>query len=731
VIQEKNNDKKEILDNIDRAINELVYEKTSIIKAYNYYHGKRDPEQFRHLEENYGIGTPTSVEFIPLIRKHIDVLIGEYLTIPVLPKISCKDSSTLSNIHRDKQLALNNIAISELKKHLNNYIYGEITGNPSDIEVKRRIMSMMEDVDRNFISNYEIAAQNIVEYVKQSREIDFINKRKTILTDLLVSGTCYFMTGPTPSKTAPEFTVLNPIDTFIDRNPLHVYLKKSQRAVVRWYLNKHQILSKYGKELSKDDLDILESMEAYSQDGSTTTYLRSYDSVTGNTLTDGILGGFEITPLLPFERNTSKYYRLYPVYYVEWLQADKEDGEYITNRYEGIRIGTEIYIPRGKSENIVRSINDPTDCDLTINGIFYADRNGDPLSLILSTANLQDKFDVLHFYRDNIIAESGAVGDWIDIAYLPKILGSDFTERLMKWKAYGKQGMKLIDSSQEGLPPMNTTFGGYDDTIKLQAIQAVDLAIQRIEETASTITGVFREKLGGIEQRDAVSNVLVGVRQSSYITKQYYQMMDLMTREILLDLLNVCKIVYKKGISGNLVLGESLSKVFTALPEHYTITDFDIHIIDDSYYKIEQETIKSLTTEFAKGQLLDPEVIIEMVTAKSLTKMKSDALTALSKKKQENDMVGKMSNQLKEMDQQIKELSAEAQKLQSKVDSLNEEKLNIDRDKLNYQKELEWYKARSEDNYKKALLEKEDKRVKLEAVQLLDNNSKNDEIKDE
>jgi hypothetical protein len=106
--QGKNNKKEEIIDNINKAINELVYEKTQLIKAYNYYHGKRDPEQFRHLEENYGIGTPTSIEFIPLVRKHIDVLIGEYLATPLHPKISCKDESTLSNINRDKQLQIHN-----------------------------------------------------------------------------------------------------------------------------------------------------------------------------------------------------------------------------------------------------------------------------------------------------------------------------------------------------------------------------------------------------------------------------------------------------------------------------------------------------------------------------------------------------------------------------------------------------------------------------------------------
>ena len=73
-MENKKTKEKEIIDIIDRAINELVYEKTQIIKAYNYYHGKRDPEQFRHLEENYGLGTPTSVEFIPLVRKHVHIL---------------------------------------------------------------------------------------------------------------------------------------------------------------------------------------------------------------------------------------------------------------------------------------------------------------------------------------------------------------------------------------------------------------------------------------------------------------------------------------------------------------------------------------------------------------------------------------------------------------------------------------------------------------------------------
>ena len=730
--EEVKKEEKEIIENIDRAINELVYEKTQIIKAYNYYHGKRDPEQFRHLEENYGIGTPTSVEFIPLVRKHIDVLIGEYLSTPVLPRVSCKDSKTLSNIFRDKQLKISNSIAQELNKYLKNSLYAAITGNQNDTtdkDVEKRLDDLHESIDRNFISEYEIAGQNIVDWTMQSRVIDFGNQRKILLTDLLIAGVTYYKTFPSPDETNVRLKVLNPANTFIDRNPESVYLKDSARSVVREYLTKDQILEKYGKFLKADDLKELDRLQDYSVDGSSTTYLRSFDSTTGNTISDGVLGGFEITPLLPFERSTSKYFRLFPTYEVEWLKTDKENGEYIVNRYEGVRIGTNIYIPKGKAKDVIRSIDDKRKCSLSVNGIFYSDRNGDPFSLVLKTANLQDKNDVLYFYRDNIISESGSAGDWLDIAHLPKFLGKDTTERLMKWKAYKKSGIAMIDSSQEGMPMANTTFGGYDDSLKLQTIQAIDLAIERNEETCSMITGVFKEKLGGIEQKDAVTNVQVGVRQSTYITKQYYQIMDLLTREILIDVLNLAKRVYKKGVSGTLVLGERLNRIFTALPEHYTITDFDIHIADSAETLKDQETIKAFGMELTKGGLVDPDTLLEVITATSLTSMKENVKLSLSRKKEETSQLSQLQQQNEEMQKQLKELQQENQKLQQKAGQIDQEKMRMDEERLQFDKELGWYEAKNLQEYNQAKLEWEQKRVQLEGLQLLDANPKNDEVR--
>lgn len=145
---------------IDKAISELVYEKTQLIKAYNYYHGKRDPEQFKHLEENYGIGTPTSIEFVPLVRKHIDVLVGEYLTIPAMPKVSCKDKDTLTQINEDRLVAINEIMADRLKASLKKILMGETGVQP---KMSAELNQLQEDMETNFISQFEIAAQNIVD----------------------------------------------------------------------------------------------------------------------------------------------------------------------------------------------------------------------------------------------------------------------------------------------------------------------------------------------------------------------------------------------------------------------------------------------------------------------------------------------------------------------------------------------------------------------------------------
>ena len=158
------NKQKEI-EQINKHIQDLVYEKVQLKKAYNYYHCVRDAEQFKHIEDNYGLGTPTSIGFTPLVKKHIDVLVGEYLELDPELQISCKDDATVSNIMRDKKLQIDMEVHNILKANLQNMIISVFLKNEQvnvDPYIEYQINKIKEEIDNSFVSEYELAAQNIL-----------------------------------------------------------------------------------------------------------------------------------------------------------------------------------------------------------------------------------------------------------------------------------------------------------------------------------------------------------------------------------------------------------------------------------------------------------------------------------------------------------------------------------------------------------------------------------------
>lgn len=717
---------KELIDKTNEAIAELVYDKYELQKAYNYYNGKRDPEQFRYLEENFGIGSPTSVEFTPLLKKHVDALVGEYLGTPILPKISCKDSDTISNITREKQLEITKRIVKFLKDHLSNSILKFIDGKDiTDKAVKTQLDKIIQDIDQSFISQYEITAQNIVHYIMQSRETDLITKLRQLLTDLLITGYTFFRVKSSASGTNIEIEVLNPLNTFVDRNPESPYVRNSYRVVVRKWMSKSQILAKYGKEISREDLRRLK--DEWRADDSAAVYRRVYGDTCTVVNEDQ---NHETIPGYPDNEYSAHRFQLIPVYDVEWIETD---DDFVMQRYNTIRIGEEIYILRGLDKTVMRSKDNPNFCSLSVNGVYFLNRSQQPYSLILKCAHLQDRYDLLNYYRDNLIANSGTAGVIMDMSLLPTNLGVKWPERVQKWLAYKKGGIMWIDSSQEGRndgqQAPNQIYNGFDDTLKAQAVQAIELAIQSVEQTTSSITGVFRERLNGIETRDAVTNIKQGVANSYIVTKHYFQQMDLITCEILLDSLNQAKVTYKKGLTGTIILGDKYQQIFTALPEYFTITDYDIHITASSEVMEDLQTIKAIIPEFVKSQQMDPDIIFEALTSKSLTDLKYKVKKAVQVRKEENNQLQQLQEKLEETSQQAQQLQQELQKAQQKIESLDEQRLGLEQQKMQLEYKVNWLKAQSDSTYKDRQMDIEEKRTEIELAQLHDGNPYNDKIR--
>lgn len=715
-----------MIDKTNEAISELVYDKFELQKAYNYYSGKRDPEQYRYLEENYGIGNPTSVEFTPLIKKHVDALVGEFLGTPIIPKISCKDNDTISNIDREKQLKIKEGLVNFLKGNLQKQIMQIIKGkDPTDGQIKQQLDKIIQDIDQSFMSEYEIAAQNVIQYIMQSRQTDMITKARQLLLDLLITGYTFFKIGETPSKTNINIEVLNPLNTFIDRNPDSIYVKDSYRVVIRRWYTRNQVLNKYGPELKQTDIQKIK--ETWDAPQNSSTYGRSY---LNETFTIDAREQAE-QPLPGYPDNfMARRLEMIPVYEVEWIETD---NHFVMQRYQTVRIGEDIFILKGIDDSVVRSIDNPNYCGLSVNGVVFLNRSNTPYSLVLACASLQDKYDLLHYYRDTVIANSGVKGSIIDFSLIPTQLGVQWPERIQKWLAYKKGGLEIIDTTQEGRndngnSPLNTIFNGFDDTVPAQAIQAIQSAIESVESTTCSITGVFRERLNGIEQRDAVSNVKQGVNNSFIISKPYYQQMDLVITEILIDALNQAKSTWKKGLTGTLVLGEEQQRTFTALPEHFTFTDYDLHVISSTQIMEDMQQIKGFLPNLMQSGIITADVLMEVMTSKSLSSMKYKVQKAIRIQKEENNQIQQLSQQLQDAQKQMEQMQSELKKAQTELEQLNKKNLELEQHKIQLQYQVDNYKAQTERQYRADWARLEERKVEIEEAQLHDGNPYNDKV---
>lgn len=716
----------EYMRTVDNIINELVCEKKDFQKAYNYYNLVMDEKQYKYLETNYGIGNPSSIKFIPLIREHVDAIVGEQLDIPIVPNVTCKDAATVSKIDEERKLNIAQNVYTFLHNRLNNQIVKIISGdqNAVDNSVQNDIDELINDLNYGFTSEYEVAAQNVVQYLLQSRQIDIHEKYRQLLVDILCTGESYFSATPSQGNNNVSLHVYDPRNTFIERNPESAYVKDARKAVVRHWMTKADILASYGKDMEQSDLDKINTK--FGQDDYGSYYVKSAVPVSA-TDTVSLMNSRMSTTNDQYEKYSPYYI---PVYDVEWIETD---DDFVMQRYHVIRIGSDIYIIYGLDKDVVRTHDNPSYCTLSVNGMYLLNRSNAPYSMVLKCADLQDIYNLLHFYRDNLLANSGSVGDWVDMSMIPTFLDPDPTKRLLKFLAYKKNGVGLLDTSQEGKlsqgqAPINTIFNGFDTTIKAPAIQAIQLAIESTEQECSQITGVFKERLNGIQQRDAVTNVQTSVNNSYTVTKQYSQQMDCIMDEMLLDCLNVAKRVYSNGITGTLILGDFRNKIFTALPQYFTMTDYDVHITNSSQIKKDLEQLRSLLPQFIQSGSVDPEIIVEGATTKSLTELKIDLHNAMRKQKAENSQVQQLTQQLQQAQQQMQQAQNDLKDAQTKLSQYDDRKLKLEEQKVQSQSQIDMYKAKTERNYKQTAADNDNKRTSVQLAQLSDGDPHDDKI---
>jgi septal ring factor EnvC (AmiA/AmiB activator) len=165
------------------------------------------------------------------------------------------------------------------------------------------------------------------------------------------------------------------------------------------------------------------------------------------------------------------------------------------------------------------------------------------------------------------------------------------------------------------------------------------------------------------------------------------------------------------------------------LPEDFTVTDYDIHVISSTQIMQDMQHIQVLVPEFIKSGQLPPDILFEVMTSKSLSEMKYKVKKALRIQKEENNQLMQLQQKLEETTQQAQQLQQQLQQAQQQLKQVDEQRLKLEMDKMNLEYKVDWFKAQTEKAYKERQLDIEEKKVDIELYQLRDGNPYNNQIR--
>ncbi len=506
--------------------------------------------------------------------------------------------------------------------------------------------------------------------------------------DALIAGEEIYWTGI--SNGEPSARRVNPLNVTVILDDSDTFIDDAIAVIEERLLTIPSILDEFGDELSKSDLDKLDD---YSR-GTFGTFNTAGGFEPVFTVSEGstVLKG--VTPSSSYMGNNVNNYAV-RVTRVEWMSMKQvgtldytdENGEqisklvdesfkpmfkdfqemypdaevewfWINEAWEGVKIGTDIYIGVRAKPNQRRRMDNPYYCKLGYTGFIYEATNSRSVSLVDRLKSYQYLRDIIAFKLQLVFSSDIGKVMLMDLAQIPMSEGID----LEKWMYYLKE-MKIafINSFEEGKKGVSqgktSNFNQFQsiDMSFTQSVQQYINYLGFIDQQIYAVSGVNQQRLGKIHQDEAVSNVQQAQVQSETITQYLFEAHNEVKRRLYTSLIEVAKIAWRNGYVTQYVNDDLGLEMLNIEEFEFENSEFAVFVSNLAKDKEIKQKLDQLAQVAMEQQKADLSTIIDTVVNDS----PKDIIATL--KRVEAEYYQRQSEQQK-AEQQAQAQQVEAQK---------------------------------------------------------------------
>lgn len=449
-------------------------------------------------------------------------------------------------------------------------------------EVAQKLKTMTpQEVKRYMARDHqdpaEVLAHQLLQYLIQKENIKM--KFNKGWKHGLISGKEIFWVGIVNGE--PILKVVNPLNFDYDKSSEKDFIEDGDWACYEMSMTPSEIAKYFGSELTNVELD--ELYESYNNTNSLPDAAFTFreDGVSVN-LGIRVIHA-EWKALKPFKfiygidpETGEPYEDIVDESYKMNIEAGdyKEEIVWIPTKYEGYQIGNDKFAMLREVPGQHKDLNNLYTCKLSYIGSTYDNLNSSTTSLVDRMKYYQYFFNILWYRIELLIGSDDGKSLLLNANLIPKSSGLD----IEKWMYYFKVNkLGLLDPTEEGNKG-NQNIGEAAKEIDMSLVSDIQKYMQLaeyIERRCGESVGITKQIEGQIGSEEAVRNTQQALVQSANILEPYFDMHNLIKRNVLQALIETAKVAYSE------LQPKSLS---------YVLDDMSVAMLSPDYELLENST---------------------------------------------------------------------------------------------------------------------------------------------
>jgi hypothetical protein len=613
----------------------------------------KDVERVTNPWKLQGVDFPLEMRNYPLTKPKIDLLVGEEIKRKFDWRIVVKNDDAIS----DKETLIKDAYMQFLSKKVTDKGYDEKKTQQELQELEQWALYEAQDIR-------ERMATQLLTVLYKEEELQY--KFNKGFEFALIAGEELYSIQIVGGE--PRVFIEDPLTIFTVRSGDSPFIEDSDIIIKDVYRPIGSVIDDYYEFLTPRDIDKLEKgthstsptkynelpnwsipqnyyMEAFDQP----IVLPAFDM---NHLNDGWFdadGNVRVTQVMwkslrklgkrtYFDENDTIQEEFVDEFYpinesvgedIEWL--------WVTEWWEGTRIGEDIFVKMQPLPRIGLSMNNPSRCLPPVVGTIYNTGSNKAMSLMSYMAPYQYLYNAIMFQTELAVAKNRGKVGWIPLHLIPDGWTMD------NWLGYvlnmnlgvidmfkeGRKGLatgKLAGNMQAMPAPMDLEMSQY-------IVANIQIA-QMIKQHVDDISGVSQQRQGQIDNRELVGNVERSVIQSSHITEKWFFLHDMTKLRVLEALLETAKYAWRhKTKKLQFIMDDMTMAMLEFDGENFATAEYGLFASNASNDMATSQALKNLAEAGIQNQKLNFSDIMTIYMAESMASVRRKIQA--SEKKQE------------------------------------------------------------------------------------------------